>query len=589
MNEVLSELDAQPIIAMVESWEELDLEWRCVSEDDPRLCSVQRKDKGSPDSEDLKQQRPIAVLDGVSKEANSIYAEGKVVGTGATGAAQTPKKKVKRLNDTLRSLKFKKNSFPPEDIANTLSLGVGDVVICNVYQYRRTGAFVVEDIKVLERKERPPAAAVVSDGGEDGAATPAQKRKGLTGFVTKVDLVRQFGFIALVDEDSGNRSKDMFFFHLSEIVAGVAGGGSNTGAEVAQDGGGRAPPGSRNKTPGRSEVSGGAVRKDDEVRFYIGKSAKNGKLAALNVSMLPRGTLKMAPANSGKPDLSKQCVGYILMEPSHTSFVNTPSHAIAPQSGPPTGAGAAPTGGGSRWDNVRDDAAASKNQRSESNANEGVILLLSDPLSLFSPKPKGTDSPKKIDGEGGDVLLEKDAALNNSGSNAVEASSTSAESNTAGGADAKSNNAVKAAKTSDDADSTQSVPVFVAGTRLHYRTSAIVAVRGFTSGANSRRNDGPRRGDLVTFSKPRGATLAKDIRVEKPSAATSVRGVLTDIRKESDAAVFTVSSDNDTETRYDIRLTDVVSCDKALLKDKEQVDGILHEGQIFGGKGASLL
>merc|ERR1712194_469979 len=106
MNEVLSELDAQPIIAMVESWEELDLEWRYVSEDDPRLCFVRRKDKGSPNSEDLKQQRPIAALDGVSKEATNIHAEGKVAGAGATGAAQTPKKKVKRLNDTLRSLKF---------------------------------------------------------------------------------------------------------------------------------------------------------------------------------------------------------------------------------------------------------------------------------------------------------------------------------------------------------------------------------------------------------------------------------------------------------------------------------------------------
>merc|ERR1712194_557266 len=34
--------------------------------------------------------------------------------------------------------------------------------------------------------------------------------------------------------------------------------------------------------------------------------------------------------------------------------------------------------------------------------------------------------------------------------------------------------------------------------------------------------------------------------------------------------------------KYEIKLTEVVSCSKLLLKDKEQVEGILHDGKVFG-------
>ena len=33
-----------------------------------------------------------------------------------------------------------------------------------------------------------------------------------------------------------------------------------------------------------------------------------------------------------------------------------------------------------------------------------------------------------------------------------------------------------------------------------------------------------------------------------------------------------------------MNLTEVVSCDKSLLQENEQVDGILHEGKMFGGE-----
>ena len=96
----------------------------------------------------------------------------------------------------------------------------------------------------------------------------------------------------------------------------------------------------------------------------------------------------------------------------------------------------------------------------------------------------------------------------------------------------------------------------------------------------------PGLGDLVSFGETRGARIVKDVRLEKGGAATSAVGILIDIDRDNDSAPLFVSSEND--ARYEIKLTEVVSCDKSLLKDKEQVDGILHEGKIFGGETSNL-
>eukprot|EP00804_Cyclotella_cryptica_P030094 CCRYP_009514-RB/>CCRYP_009514-RB protein AED:0.39 eAED:0.39 QI:0/0.66/0.5/1/0.66/0.75/4/384/342 len=96
---------------------------------------------------------------------------------------------------------------------------------------------------------------------------------------------------------------------------------------------------------------------------------------------------------------------------------------------------------------------------------------------------------------------------------------------------------------------------------------------------NENRPDGPRRGDLVFFGKTKGAKWAKDIRIEKLDAANTVKGVLVDIKPDENTAVF-VSSD--TDTKYNISLSAVVSCEKSLLREKQEVNGVLHDGKIFG-------
>jgi hypothetical protein len=234
------------------------------------------------------------------------------------------------------------------------------------------------------------------------------------------------------------------------------------------------------------------------------------------------------------------------MEPSHTSLANTPSH-IALQSGP-----AAASAGG-RWDNVRDEKAGASKTGGSKVKEEGVILLLSDPSHIFSTRFTVENSPVAPGEEG---APQEGATL---GGNAEK--SGSAQSSDVGDADMGKNEA-------------KDGHIDAVGTHIRYKVSSVMTSRGSSA---------PKRGDLVSFGKTRGAKLVKDIRVDKPSAATSVRGILTDIDTDAGTAVFaSSSSDTNPTIKYEINLAEVVSCDKSLLKDKEQVDGILHEGKIFG-------
>jgi hypothetical protein len=300
----------------------------------------------------------------------------------------------------------------------------------------------------------------------------------------------------------------------------------------------------------RSDV----VRKGDEVKFVAG-IGKNGKLSATNITILPRGTLKMA----AKVDKATTCTGYILMEPSHTSLANTPSHIVYKSSGPST------EGGTGRWDNVK-EARFGDNKSGSSVIEEGIILLLSDPSHLFSPNPKSPTPDSKKNGS-----VEQPADLDSNPQDKVEETKSSVE---AVGAtdDAKEDDG----EGNESKENETATPNATLGIRVRYKSSSIA----FRNPAGAILG-GPKRGDLVTFGKTRGANLVKDIRVEEAGAATNVAGILEDINAESDTAVFVSSADNQ---RYEIHLSEVVSCHKSLLQDKEKVDGILHEGHIYGGE-----
>jgi hypothetical protein len=223
--------------------------------------------------------------------------------------------------------------------------------------------------------------------------------------------------------------------------------------------------------------------------------------------------------------------------------MNTPSHTAFQ--------GAIGQGGGlGRWSNVRDEPSTSTNMVGSSVKGEGVILLLTDPSYQFSSKPN-LDSPDI-------VVVSEDKAV---------ATDSEVDTNVS-------------SKIESEHDDIPSSNVPFVGTHLGYKFSSL-ATRGNSTDVNVGRSDGPKRGDLVSFSKAKGSQLVKDIRIEKLGAATRVTGTLTSVDKEADSAIFVLAEQ---EMKYNIKLTEVVSCDKALINELEKVDGILHEGKIFGGK-----
>jgi len=214
-------------------------------------------------------------------------------------------------------------------------------------------------------------------------------------------------------------------------------------------------------------------------------------------------------------------------------LANTPSHIVL-HSGPSVD-------GAGRWDNVGKEEKSTHSSGSNIK-EEGVILLLTDPSHVFSPK----------------LHSERKSSIDDFCNDTNHENGSSDE---------------KPKSESDDAAIFQSAVC----THVRYKLSSL-AYRG-PSNYNENRPDGPRRGDLVYFGKTKGAKCAKDIRIEKLDAATTVKGVLVDIKVDENTAVF-VSSDS--HTKYSISLSEVVSCEKSLLRENQEVNGVLHDGKIFG-------
>lgn len=511
-NDILSEKDALAIISMVNASN--DLEWSYVplpgeSVEDShhrKLCIARRKEENAAAEE----SEPI--VDGASdakddsggseavESAGKEQSESKDISTEALAketARKAEKKKRTRKEKVITSLRYDRSSLP--DLSNG-PLGTGDVITCDLYLSRSSGQVYVENIHVIERKERAAPAVKTAEGKED-----VRRGKNCTGYVTEVVPNRQFGFITGVDEN-GSKTGDHVFFHFNEVV--------NSADDTPQD-----------ESPGKIKkvILSDVIRKGDEVKFDAGPG-KNNKLTATAVTILPRGTLKLP----SKVDKSTSCTGYILLEPSHTSLANTPSHVVL-HGGPSLG-------GAGRWDNVGKEGKSSP--ASGSNIQEeGVILLLTDPSHLFSSHPQSRkssmDSTKSENGASDD----------------------------------------KPKSESDDVSNESAV-----GTHVRYKLSSL-AFRGPSD--NASRPDGPRRGDLVIFGKTKGAKMVKDIRIEKLDAATTVKGVLIDIKADENSAVFVSSVNN---VKYNMALSEVVSCEKSLIKENQEVDGVLHEGKIYGGK-----
>jgi cold shock CspA family protein len=517
-HDVLSETDSQIATSMVNARD--DLEWSYVipensTEDihNRRICIARKHPVVAPHTAVLTSCDDASMTPANEVKAVEGETDGEAVGDGNFRNMEK-KQDLQRMPKVVKSVRYDKVSFP--DMSDG-PLCVGDVVKGDVYLSRRAGTINIDNVTVVERK-----VAVVSDSDE--GMEHAVKRTSLRGFVSEVVPSRQFGFITAVD-GLGTKTGDHIFFHFKEV---------ESCSDISSD---QSP--IKSKKFGRSDI----ISKGNEVMFDSGLG-NNGKLNATNITILPRGTLKQF-----KADLSSTtCTGYILIEPSRTLLLNTPSHSGFQSAG---GQGA----GVGRWTNVRDEPT---NKVGTSMKGEGVILLLTDPSNQFSPKPN-SNSPSIA------TISENKAFTADS---VLEAYVASEAGNINASVEIESEN--------DNINSNASV----VGTHIGYKFSSLAA-RSQSTDVNAGRSDGPKRGDLVSFSKVKGSNLVKDIRITQQGAATRVTGTLISVDKEADSAIF-VSAEP--EMKYDIKLTEVVSCDKALINENEKVDGIMHEGRIFGGK-----
>jgi len=119
---------------------------------------------------------------------------------------------------------------------------------------------------------------------------------------------------------------------------------------------------------------------------------------------------------------------------------------------------------------------------------------------------------------------------------------------------------------------------------LPYKNGAI-AIHGTGSSCTMDSSSNPRRGDLVSFVKSRRGGGLRDVRVVTRQAATMLRGRLENIEilipgENAGKANFIAATEK--EEQYDVDLTELVGCDAAIIKEKESVEGILHEGKIYG-------
>jgi cold shock CspA family protein len=407
-------------------------------------------------------------------------------------AGRKDKKKAKDKNRNPKVLRFDKSSLD-EALKDDIPPSIGDVITCDVIQNRRTGKILVKNLKIVERN--------VGDGTD--LEPKATDSTGL-GVVKDVVTRRHFGFISVYDEN--NSKNEMLFFHLPKDKRFVKG---------------------------------------NEVEFDI--AMEGSKRIAINVENVRKGTIPSAASKNA-------CLGYVLMEPSHTTLSNTPLRKAAK--------GGSDKIGNGRWAEGNDDKKT--NLKSEM-VEDGCILLLEDKAGMFQRNSRRRRKKKRSD--------------------SVDSADTQGDLSVDGAKSVGSDDGFSTddGLTSDDQVDNGIVTIL---SRLNYKNGSI-AIHGTGATSSMDGSTNPKRGDLVSFIKGRKARTARDIRIVKREAAFLQRGRLETIRvidtedkKNKGKAQFIAGTQN--QEVYDIDLAEVVSCAASILKEKESVEGILHEGKVYG-------
>jgi len=284
------------------------------------------------------------------------------------------------------------------------------------------------------------------------------------------------------------------------------------------------------------------IVKGSEVKFDI--AMEGAKRIAINVESVPKGTIPSAASKNA-------CFGYILMEPSHTTLSNTPVRKTAATNNEKIGNG--------RWTKSDDDKVTVLKQEM---VEDGCILLLEDKTGMFQ---RGRRNRRKKRSNSVDSAASGD--FSDDGTKSVGSMCSDD------------------GLTSDD-ECREDDGIVSILSRLSYKNGSIaIHGAGVTSSMDGSTN--PKRGDLVSFIRGRKARTARDIRVVEREKAFLQRGMLQNIsvidnedNKNKGSAQFIAATEN--QEVYNIDLADVVSCAASILKEKQSVEGILHEGKVYG-------
>ena len=361
--------------------------------------------------------------------------------------------------------------------------GTGDVVSFKLSTDRRSGKALVRELSIVERNEE-----------ENTEPSEENGKEGL-GVIREIAKSGQFGFVNVLDESASK--VEVLLFHVDQEVN---------------------PP----------------LKKGYEVKFEISK-AKKGKTIAKNVTALPKGTIPSKASTSA-------CLGYIMLEPSHTHLSDTPfrkSHSTASTSSESSI---------SRWSNVKD-----KDTVQGSQDMDGIILLLEDKTGMYG---RNACQPGRIDGGTNDAeVVPAEVAGREVANEMTQKSSPTASLNTG-----------------------------VTPIHVPYKTGG-VAIHGTGAVSSIDGSSNLRRGDLVSFMKSKNGNTARDIRLVKKQEATMIRGRLENLDKcvlPEKTGTVTFIAANEGEEKFTVDVSEVVSCDPSVLKERETVEALNLDGKLFG-------
>jgi cold shock CspA family protein len=277
------------------------------------------------------------------------------------------------------------------------------------------------------------------------------------------------------------------------------------------------------------------IRKGDEVSFDI-VTDKNGKRVAQSVKILPKGTVPNQAEHNA-------CMGYVVQEPSRASLTRTPIRHTTPASVKSEKVN-------SRWEKAEESAKTLL--QTEPRNHLGYILLIEDSTHAFAQKPDNNVS-----------LLGSEGAHPDGAPNHVPIESGSDQQ-------------VAAPATETVVKQNERSTC----TYLPYNFAAY-AIQGKGSSSAGDNGSNPRRGDLVSFTKSKNGRTPRDIRIVTRAAAQMLRGRLENIDLKASGTANFIASTEPPQT-YEIDIKNVVSCEPTLFKEKESVEGILYEGNIYG-------